>query len=206
VKPIFFPTVIVSEAKKYNDAFILVEINSIGLQVADIIHYDLAYDNLIKIQLKGKQGQQWTGGYTKKIAFGLKTSPQTKQIGCTNLKALIESDKLIIKDEKTINELTTFAVDKRTYKAEEGSHDDLVMTLVSFSWLVAQKFFRETVSNDIRSDIEQEQAYLMDIDLVPFGIIDNGLKEVVEKDDKGNYWLDVEKEGLYTGDWYDPRL
>ena len=205
VKPIFFPTIIVSEAKKYNDAFILVEINSIGLQVADIIHYDLAYDNLIKIQLKGKQGQQWTGGYSKKIAFGLKTSPQTKQIGCTNLKALIESDKLIIKDEQIINELTTFAVDKRTYKAEAGSHDDLVMTLVSFAWLMAQKFFRETVQNDVRFALEQEQANIMDLDVVPFGVIDNGLNQRIEKDGD-DYWLEVEKEGLYTGSWYDPRL
>jgi len=172
IKPILLPTMVVSESKKYNDAFILVEINSIGLQVADIIHYDLAYENLIKIQLKGKQGQQWTGGYTKKIAFGIKTSVQTKQIGCTNLKSLIESDKLIIRDEQIFKELTTFSVDKKTYKAEEGNNDDLVMTLVNFSWLMAQKFFRETVSNDIRSVLQSELMKIEDQNLVPFGFID----------------------------------
>lgn len=199
IKPIFFPSMIVSEARKYNEAFILVEINSIGLQVADIIHYDLAYENLIKIQLKGKQGQQWTPGFTKKIAFGVKTSVQTKQIGCTNLKAMIESDKLIIKDEDIITELTTFAVDKKTYKAEEGSHDDLVMTLVNFSWLMAQKFFRETVRNDIRSIIEQEQANIMDLDFVPFGFIDNGLEPEFEPDNQGDLWR-TEREQMYPFD------
>jgi len=193
VKPILLPTLVVSEAKKYNEAFILVEINSIGLQVSDIIHYDMAYENLIKIQLKGKQGQQWTPGYTKKVAFGVKTSTQTKQIGCTNLKALVESDKLIIKDELLIKELTTFSADKRTFKAEEGNNDDMVMTLVNFSWLMAQKFFRESVQSDIRQVLQEEQLQIMDQDLVPFGAIDNGLDNDFEKDADGELWIQDRK-------------
>lgn len=194
IKPILLPTMVVSEAKKYNEAFILVEINSIGLQVADIIHYDLAYENLIKIQLKGKQGQQWSPGYTKKLAFGVKTSVQTKQIGCTNLKALVESDKLVIKDELLIKELTTFSADKKTFKAEEGSHDDMVMTLVNFSWLMAQKFFRESVQSDIRQVLQEEQLHIMDQDLVPFGIIDNGLDDVFDKElSDGDIWFEDRK-------------
>jgi hypothetical protein len=205
-KPILLPTIVVSEAKKYNDAFVLVEINSIGLQVSDIIHYDLAYENLIKIQIKGKQGQQWTPGFVKKMAFGVKTSTQTKQIGCTNLKALIESDKLIIKDELIIKELTTFTADKRTYKAEEGTNDDLAMTLVNFSWLMAQKFFRESVSNDIRQVLQQEQLNVMDQDLVPFGVIDNGIDDPWDND-KLDGWIE-DRMKLYPFDdlnW-DPKF
>lgn len=202
VKPIFFPSLIVAEARKYNDAFVLVEINSIGLQVADIIHFDLSYDNLIKIQLKGKQGQQWTQGFTKKVAYGIKTSPQTKNIGCTNLKALIESDKLIIKDDIILKELTTFAVHNRSYKAEEGSHDDLVMTLVNFSWLMAQKFFRETVQNDVRAVIEKEQANLLDREFVPFGFISDGLEsEKGEKDADGDLWLNDDRYSYGEYEW-----
>ena len=193
IKPILLPTQVVSMARRYNDAFILVEINSIGLQVADMIHYDLAYENLIKIQSKGKQGQQWTAGYKKNIAFGVKTSVQTKQIGCTNLKAMIESDKLVIRDEGTIKEFTTFAVDKKTYKAEQGNNDDLVMTLVNFAWLMAQKFFRDSVSNDIRKVLQEEQLNMMDLDLVPFGIIDNGLNPDYEVDDRGDVWFEDRK-------------
>jgi len=203
IKPVFLPSIVVSEAIKYNNAFILVEINSIGLQVADMIHYDLMYENLIKIQLKGKQGQQWTPGFTKKISFGLKTSVQTKQIGCTNLKALIESDKIIIKDQQMVEELTTFAADKKTFKAEQGSNDDLVMTLVNFAWLVTQKFFRETVSNDIRLTIQEEQRELVDINLIPFGIIDNGLEEEGEKDADGDLWFGAESYGLSDNGEYD---
>ncbi len=191
ISPFLFPTVIVQTAKIYNEAFVLVEINSIGLQVSDIIHFELAYENLIKIEMKGKQGQQQTPGFKKKIAYGLKTTNQSKMIGCTNLKTLIESDKLIINDADMINELTTFSADKKTFKAEEGNNDDLVMTLVHFGWLTAQRYFKENINNDIRQVLQAEQLNLMDTDITPLPIIDDGLTEPdYEVDEFGNVWFD----------------
>ena len=190
ITPFLFPTIIVQTAKIYNDAFVLVEINSIGLQVADIIHYELAYENLIKVEMKGKQGQQQTPGYKKKIAFGIRQSPQTKMIGCTNFKTLIESDKLIVNDEDTINEMMTFSADKKTFKAEEGNNDDLVMTLVNFGWLTGQKFFKENINNDIRKVLQDENFKLMDDDVAPPPIIDDGLGQRYEIDDKGTIWFE----------------
>jgi hypothetical protein len=194
ISPLLFPTVIFTVAKKYNDAFILVEINSIGLQVADILHNELNYENLIKIRnAKGKAGQQVTPGYTKQMQFGVKTSVQTKKIGCANLKSLIENDKLIINDEDTIMELTTFSASKQSFAAEEGNNDDLVMTLVNFGWLTAQKYFKESVNSDIRRTLQEEQLQIMDQDLVPFGIIDDGLNDMGEKDAQGDYWFEDKK-------------
>jgi len=194
ITPLLFPTVILQAARMYNDAFVLVEINSIGLQVADILHFDLAYDNLIKIQVKGKQGQQSTSGFTKKIAYGLKTSVQTKNIGCANLKTLIESDKLIINDQETISELITFSADKKSFKAEEGNTDDLAMTLVHFGWLTAQRYFKENIKNDIRKTLQEEQLNLYDQDVVPFGVISgyqgDDKSMDYEVDDNGNVWFE----------------
>ncbi len=190
ISPFLFPTIIVQTAKIYNEAFILVEINSIGLQVSDIIHYELAYENLIKIEMKGKQGQQQTPGFKKKVAFGLKQSNQTKMIGCTNLKTLVESDKLIINDETTINELMTFSADKKSFKAEEGNNDDMAMTLVNFGWLTGQKYFKENINNDIRKTLQKEILDVMDQDMVPFGIIDNGIDRPDEKDAAGDLWME----------------
>ena len=203
IAPLLFPTVILQAGRKYNDAFILVEINSIGLQVSDILHFELAYDNLIKIQVKGKQGQISTPGFTKKIAYGLKQSVQTKNIGCANLKALVESDKLIINDSDTIMELTTFSAEKKSFKAEEGNHDDLAMTLVNFGWLTAQRYFKENINSDIRQVLQQEQMNLMDQDLVPFGIIDNGLDDPWNnpRDAQGDVWIEDRKK-LYPFDNY----
>ncbi len=207
VSPFLFPTIIVQTAKIYNEAFILVEINSIGLQVSDIIHYELAYENLIKIEAKGKQGQQQTPGFKKKIAFGIKQSTQTKMIGCTNLKTLVESDKLIINDENTINELMTFSADKKSFKAEEGNNDDLAMTLVNFGWLTGQKYFKENINNDIRKTLQKEILDVMDQDMVPFGIIDNGIDRPDEKDAAGDIWMEDRRQ-MYPFDdlnWK-PRL
>jgi hypothetical protein len=191
ITPFLFPTIIVTAAKAYNEAFILVEINSIGLQVSDIIHNELAYENLIKIQMKGKQGQQSTPGFTKKIAYGLKMSRQTKMIGCANLKTLVESDKLIINDADTIMELTTFSAHKTSFSAEEGNNDDLAMTLVHFGWLTSQRYFKESINNDIRKMLQEEQLNIMDQDIVPFGIIDNGIDNpFYEKDEFGNLWFE----------------
>ena len=191
ISPFLFPTIIVQTAIKYNQAFILVEINSIGLQVSDIIHFELNYENLIKIEVKGKQGQQQTPGFKKKIAFGLKQSPQTKMIGCTNFKTLIESDKLIVNDEATINEMMTFSADKKTFKAEEGNNDDMVMTLVNFGWLTGQRYFKENINNDIRAVLQAENFKLMDDDVAPPPIIDDGLNQGgYEIDDRGTIWFE----------------
>jgi hypothetical protein len=194
ITPLLFPTIILQAAKMYNEAFVLVEINSIGLQVADILHFELAYDNLIKIQAKGKQGQQSTPGFTKKIAYGLKTSVQTKNIGCANLKTLIESDKLIINDKDTISELMTFSSDKKSFKAEEGNTDDLAMTLVHFGWLTAQRYFKENIKNDIRQTLQEEQLNLLDQDIMPFGAISgyqgNDTSMDYELDENGNVWFE----------------
>ena len=194
IAPMLYPTVIYTAARKYNDAFVLVEINSIGMQVADILHNELAYENLIKIRnAKGKVGQQVTPGYTKQMQFGLKQSVQTKKIGCANLKSLIENDKLIINDADTIMELTTFSEHKASFAAEEGNNDDLVMTLVNFGWLTSQRYFKENLQNDIRAVLQHEQFQLMDQDIVPFGIIDNGLKDDIEMDVDGDLWITERK-------------
>ena len=203
ISPMLLPAVIYSAARKYNDAFVLVEINSIGLQVADILHYELAYENLLKFQLKGKQGMQASGGFAagkNKLAFGLKITAQSKMIGCANLKTLVENDKLLLNDEDTITELYSFSSTKKTFAAEEGANDDLAMTLVHFGWLTAQKLFKETVSNDIRYVLQKEIAYLEDVENVPFGFIDNGLDEVVDEiDAKGDRWV-RDREQLYPFD------
>ena len=176
VAPLLYPTIIFGVGKKYNDAFVLVEISDIGQQVADILHYELEYDNLVKIQSKPKMGQQISAGHIKKIAFGLKTSVATKRIGCSNLKTMIESDKLIVQDPDTIMELTTFVAHRESFAAEEGNHDDLAMTLVFFGWFVAQRNFKEAMDNDIRKVLQEEQLNIMDEDMIPFGMMDDGVE------------------------------
>ena len=194
ISPLLYHTLIFNAATAYNNAYILVEINDIGQQIADILHHELEYENLVKIQIKPRQGQQMSYGHTKKIQFGVKTSVATKRIGCSNLKTLVESDKLLINDADTIMELMTFVASRESFAAEEGSHDDLAMTLVLFAWFIAQRNFRESLNGDIRSVLQREQLNIAQEDLVPFGVIDDGINDRdMELADVERQWLEERK-------------
>ena len=193
---LLLPTVVYSIAVKYNEAFVLVETNSIGQQVVDILHYDLEYENIYKTEHHHIKGQSISGGFKRSVSFGVKMTKSVKKIGCANLKTLVENNKLVINDFDTIAEMNTFVRDKDTYKAEEGNNDDLVMGLVSFSWLTAQAFFKEATNTDIRKILAQENNMIED-DLVPVGFIDDGKTEHLQPED-GDFWSSVGSRGYIS--------
>lgn len=198
ISPMLYPNIIFNVGNKYNQAHVLIEVNDIGSQVADTLHYDLEYENIMIITMRGRAGQQIGGGFAKNIQLGLRTSKQIKRIGCATLKDLIEQDQLLITDFETIRELTTFALTNNTYQAEEGSHDDLAMTLVIFGWLVQQRYFKELTNMDIRKKMWEEQMETLEQDMLPFGIIDDGQEEETFKDNEGTVWtVDDETRRLY---------
>ena len=186
ISPVLFPTVIYNTAKLYNDAYVLVEINNTP-QIADTLHNDLEYENLWKVFTGNKKPQQLSAGFARGIQLGLKMSPQVKRIGCSNLKMLIEGNKLLINDFDTISELTTFVAEKNSFAAEEGANDDLVMSLVIFSWLTTQTYFKEIVSHDIRKQIQLETMNQVDDEGLPEMILEDGLQMQLELID-GDLW------------------
>ena len=189
IKPIVFPNIVVDIAKNYNNAYILCEVNDIGGQVADIIQYDLEYENLLMVAMRGRAGQQLGQGFSgKKTQLGIKMSTAVKQVGCSNLKALIEDDKLIIKDYDTIAELTTFIQKGQSFQAEDGCNDDLAMCLVIFAWMALQPYFKEMHDNDVRQRIFDDQRNAIEQDMAPFGLINDGLEDDHIIDAQGERW------------------
>ena len=189
IKPMLFPSVIYDVAKGYNDAFLLVEVNDIGDQVASIIHYDLEYDNLLMASMRGRAGQVVGTGFSgKKTQLGVRTTSAVKKLGCSNLKTLLEDDKILVKDYEIISELTTFSQKHNSFEAEEGCNDDLAMCLVIFAWLVAQDYFKEMTDNDIRKRLYEEQRNQIEQDMAPFGFIQDGLDETTFTDGQGDTW------------------
>ena len=189
IKPIILPNIIVDVAKNYNNAYILCEVNDIGGQVADIIQYDLEYENLLQAAMRGRAGQQLGQGFSgKKTQLGVKMSTAVKQVGCSNLKALLEEDKLIIKDYDTIAELTTFIQKGNSFQAEDGCHDDLAMCLVIFAWMAMQEYFKEMHDNDVRARIYEAQRDSIEQDMAPFGFVSDGLDDEVIVDAQGERW------------------
>jgi len=178
ISPMLFPTVIRSLAKQYNRAFVLVEINDIGAQVADVLHEDLEYENVLMSSYMGRKGQTITGGFGGKNShFGVRTTIPVKKLGCSVLKSLVESDRIIIDDVDVIHELTTFVAKRQSYEADDGYNDDLVMTLVLFCWLTRQDYFKNLTDVDIRTDIYKEEIEELEDEISFFGIIDDGVEE-----------------------------
>ena len=194
IAPLVFPNIINIIGKKYNDAYILIEVNDIGSQVSDVLHHDLEYENLFSTAWYGRHGQQLSGfvGGRRDSQFGVRTTKSMKKIGCSNLKALIEDDKLLIPDYDIISELTTFVSGGDTFSAEEGANDDLVMTLVLFAWLVDQQYFKELSNQNIRDNLYKNQLSQIEDLTTPFGIINNGLnQQEYEVDSEGTIWTNV---------------
>lgn len=191
IKPLLFPNVIYDVAMSYNHAFTLIEVNDIGGQVADALQFDLEYDNLLMSSMRGRAGQVVGQGFSgNKVQLGVKMSTTVKKTGCSNMKQLVEDDKLIFNDYDIIAELTTFIQKGQAWEAEEGCNDDLAMCLVIFSWLATSDYFKELHNNDVRQRMYLEQKEAIEADMSPFGFISDGFEEeeAVITDTNGDVW------------------
>ena len=203
IKPMLFPSIIHEVACGYNMAWILCEVNDIGDQVASILNFDLEYENVLMCAMRGRAGQVVGQGFSgNKTQLGVKMSVTTKKVGCSNLKTLIEEDKLMLCDYDMISELTTFIQKKQSFEAEEGCNDDLAMCMVIFSWLVAQDYFKEMTDQDVRRRIYDEQRNQIEQDMAPFGFVTDGLEEEITIDSNGDQWhLDEYGDMSYMWDY-----
>tara|TARA_B100001109_G_scaffold251655_1_gene246447 strand:- start:663 stop:2294 length:1632 start_codon:yes stop_codon:yes gene_type:complete len=193
VSPIIFPHVVEQISKKYNNSYCLVETNGNGNQVADILYYDIEYENTI-ITSAAHGGQEVSGGFKKNSRIGIVTSKNVKRMGCSTLKELIEKDHLHIEDYDIISELMTFAEKGTSYQAEEGYNDDLVMCLVLFGWLVNQRYFKEITDSDIRKELLEQQERMSDEHSLPLGFYNDGFDDSESVD--YHEWKEF-KSGLY---------
>ena len=203
IKPMLFPSVINDVARGYNNAWVLCEVNDIGDQVASILNFDLEYPNVLMCAMRGRAGQIVGQGFSgNKTQLGVKMSITVKKVGCANLKQIVEDDKLIFNDYDIINELTTFIQKKQSFEADDGFHDDLVMCMVIFAWLVQQDYFKEMTDNDIRQRIYDEQKNQIEQDMAPFGFITTGLEGDEGFVTDGSIWYgDVQEEVGYMWDY-----
>lgn len=180
VKPKYIAPVVLDIASYYNMAYVLFELNK-GADIASELYYGLEYENLIKVGKDKKTKRQKLGGGSD-ANLGLLQTDATKTKGCSTLKNMVESHKLILCDSTTIEELYTFIEKEGSYKAENGKHDDCVMPLVLFAWAASQNYFQEYIA-------ESNESIEMDVDellmALPFGLIAiNGTEDQEEFEKK----------------------
>ena len=193
VSPLLYPNIIASCAQNYNNAYVLIETNGIGQQVADILHGEMEYENIVLITAKGRAGQVFDGGFGKGATqLGITMSKKVKQVGCSMLKDLIEGEKLITNDFETISELSSFVSKAQSYEADVGCHDDLVMSMLLFAWLTSQPHFKDITDLDLRRRMLEEKMQAMEDEILPFGFT-NTIEDEGFVDNDGQAWFYIDK-------------
>lgn len=159
------PTYLYKTGQAYNNALILIETNDNGQQVADILFYDLEYEETI-FMFGNRQP-------------GCRTTKASKRLGCSIFKDMIESQKLLIPDSDIISEITTFIKqpNDKGYAAESGSHDDLIMCLIILAYFTTKDEFKMNSDLSLRQELITQNQKNIEEDLLPFGIIDDGLSD-----------------------------
>tara|TARA_B100001971_G_C18215722_1_gene553685 strand:- start:1308 stop:1775 length:468 start_codon:yes stop_codon:yes gene_type:complete len=152
-------------------------------------------------QMRGRLGQVVGSGFGDKATdLGVRTTKAVKKIGCSNLKQMIEGDKLIINDFDIIVELSNFVSKGSSFEAEDGATDDLVMCLVLYSWLTNQNYFKELTDDDIRKRLYQSQQKMIEEDMAPFGFVDDGISMADDApfvDVEGDLWNPIKRGPSY---------
>lgn len=174
IGPIDFASVLYRIGKTYNEAGVLIEINDIGGQVADVLLMDYDYENLLYTQNSGRSGKVLSGGFGKNVDNGVRTTKTVKATGCSMLKMLVEQQQLLIRDFETIQEISRFSRKGNSYEAESGFHDDLVMNLVLFSWMTEQPYFKDMTDINTLIKLREKTEEQIEEEMLPFGFIDDG--------------------------------
>jgi len=169
ISPLVYPSMIKKIGEYYNSAYALVEINDNGQQVVDSLFEDYEYENILStVEIKSKMALTW--GYGNKSNRGIRTTKSVKRLGCSVLKNLIESQQMVIQDFEIISELSTFVTNGTSFEAASGSHDDLVMCLVLFSWCTSQNFFSELSDTNVKKKLHEQQMQQIEDEMLPLPI------------------------------------
>ena len=198
ISPLLYPSVIYKVAKEFNEAYVLIEINT-SEQVAEILYGEYEYENIVFVN-RTTNGQVVSGGFGGgKSQLGVITDKKVKRIGCSNFKSLVEEKKLLIPDADTISEISTFIQKRNSYAADEGYHDDLVMPLVLFSWLTSNPYFKDLTNVNLRKELYEQKIKMIEEEVTPFGFINTGEEEdKTFVDGTGQVWREAEDYAHYA--------
>lgn len=168
ISSLSYPFLIMELCKKYNDAYILVETNSVGGEVANTLLYELEYEY---VYYTHKESLNEGMGHP-----GVRTTKKVKAVGTGCLRDLIEQDQLIINSHDILSELSVFVKKGVSYASSDpnGINDDLTSCLWLFAWLTKQPLFAELTDTNVRAILAQKTEEYITENLIPFGHISTG--------------------------------
>jgi hypothetical protein len=133
----------------------------------------------------------------KANALGTEMTRKVKRLGCSGVKDLLETEKLIVVDEETILEISTFIAKGQSYEASEGNHDDIMMNLVMFGYFATTEMFRDLTDIDIKQMLYDQRIAEIENDIPSFGFIDDGsdaIADIERKEDNSPWQIEYQQE------------
>lgn len=111
-------------AKFFNDAFVVCENNAHGVLTINTLYKTHNYSNVYTEKTRDKI----TDKETVKLGFTTNIRSKVEAIDC--LRSHLRDHGILIPDRKTLDEMSTYAIDEKgSYNAEHGCNDDCVMAL-----------------------------------------------------------------------------
>lgn len=160
IDPDLFGQELVKLAHYYNKAYIGVENNNHGLTTLKSIQRE-EYWNIYYCKVYDKIADQLTQ------KMGWTTSPRTKPLMIDKLAEFIREMYLGLYDDLTVSELFTYIIeDNGTTNAQQGSHDDTVMSLAILLQLLLEgkgdNYVPEVPSEDVRKKLSFNSDGVLD--------------------------------------------
>lgn len=124
VHPDYYAEVLYRLGRFYNDAKIAVESNNHGLLTVNLLYKQWHYPNVFTNVVEDKMTDVDTPN------LGFRTDTRTKPLIIDDLRASLRIGEIELNDKTTMQEMLTFVVkESGKLEADEGNHDDCVMSL-----------------------------------------------------------------------------
>ena len=134
-----FAAILNTEGLYYNTASMIVERNSVGNHLVDLLYNNFEYENL------------W---HDDRGLPGFQVTVKNRETILSELEEAIRTNVIKINSERTLNELNTFVITNTgKITADRGQNDDLIMSLCLASYLL-----KDTRDNSL-VDFNKESAF-----------------------------------------------
>jgi hypothetical protein len=182
-----FTKIAVDISTRYNRALMFIENNGIGESVCVSAIHSFHYDNVFMNEKRSGE-------------VGICASTITKDIGASEIGVLLKKELLVLYDDRTIGQLTTFINDNGYWKPDKDCYSDLVMPVVHFGYILNNRdirveylnlpddIYRQWAKIEDLPEVEEESKIFSDFDDMVFGlpimVSGSQVSFVSEKDDK----------------------